>query len=129
MPALNIVFGGMMDDVYTPDSAAAGEKFTDFAKLFAWLGLVMACTAFLQMVCFDLFAEWQAPRIRTAYVKAILRQDATWFDTLEHGALELPGSIANDATGAGYAAQLSAQRRHRTCNCDVNGCERAVARR
>ena len=63
MPALNIVFGGMMDDVYTPDSAAAGEKFTDFAKLFAWLGLVMACTAFLQMVCFDLFAEWQ---VRTA---------------------------------------------------------------
>ena len=113
MPALNIVFGGMMDDVYTPDAAAAGQRFTDFAKLFAWLGLVMACTAFLQMVCFDLFAEWQAPRIRTAYVKAILRQDATWFDTLEHGALELPGSIANDATvikaGLGFKVSQAIQ--------------------
>ena len=56
---------------------------------------------------------WQAPRIRTAYVKAILRQDATWFDTLEHGALELPGSIANDATvikaGIGFKVSQAIQ--------------------
>ena len=63
-----------------------------------WLFLaVTAACAFLQMLSFEVFSERQAPRIRTAYLRAILRQDSAWFDSLEHGAMELPGSIAADA--------------------------------
>ena len=97
MPAINVVFGDMADEVYTPDPQKAGDEFIKYAKMFAVIGAGTAVCAFLQMVCFEVFAERQAPRIRIEYLRSILRQDAAWFDQLEHGAMELPGSIAADA--------------------------------
>ena len=97
MPAINIVFGGMADEVYTPNASEAGAQFQEYAVYFALIGGAVGFMAFVQMALSSIFAEQQAPKIRTEYLRAILRQDSTWYDSLEHGAMELPGSIAADA--------------------------------
>lgn len=113
MPAINIVFGGMADEVYTPDATQAGAQFQKYAVYFAIIGAAIGLMAFAQMALSSIFAEQQAPKIRTQYLRAILRQDSTWYDELEHGAMELPGSIAADVIvikdGIGFKMQQAGQ--------------------
>ena len=102
MPAINIVFGDLIDDVYTPDRERAADQLMHNAKIFAFIAAALAVIATLQMATlqmatFDIVAERQVPRIRTEYFRAILRQDSTFFDSMEHGAMELPASIAADS--------------------------------
>jgi ATP-binding cassette subfamily B (MDR/TAP) protein 1 len=82
MPAINIVFGGMADEVYTPDAKEAGEQFQAYSVWFALIGGGVGLMAFIQMSLSSIFAEQQAPKLRTEYLRAILRQDSAWYDNL-----------------------------------------------
>ena len=113
MPAINIIFGGMADEVYTPNAKEAGAQFQAYSVWFALIGGGVGFAAFVQMALSSIFAEQQAPKLRSAYLRAILRQDSAWYDSLEHGAMELPGSIAADAIvikdGIGFKLQQAMQ--------------------
>jgi|EP01047_Picozoa_sp_COSAG01_P074310 ATP-binding cassette subfamily B (MDR/TAP) protein 1 len=96
LPAINVVFGDLADEIFVPDLDYAGGRLMHYAKIFGIVAGICAVAAVVQMATYDAFAEKQAPRIRSAYFLAILRQDSSWFDRLDNGGMGLPASIAAD---------------------------------
>ncbi|RCN31741.1 ABC transporter, ATP-binding protein, partial [Ancylostoma caninum] len=67
------------------------KEFDDQVKLFCYyylgLGIAMFTTSYVQIVCWETFAERITHRLRQIYLKAILRQQISWFDEQQTGNL------------------------------------------
>ncbi|KAI1213184.1 putative ABC multidrug transporter [Annulohypoxylon truncatum] len=92
-PLLGILFGQLLDDL---DSATcATEKSISPADYEASVNskvlLVMACAlaqmalVYIYIVCFNLFGERLAHRLRDRYFRSLLRQEVSFFDKLPAG--------------------------------------------
>ncbi|KHJ98942.1 hypothetical protein OESDEN_01061 [Oesophagostomum dentatum] len=51
------------------------------------LGVAMYVTSFIQIACFECFAEKICYKLRKLYLKSILRQEIAWFDEQQTGSL------------------------------------------
>ncbi|EYC12944.1 hypothetical protein Y032_0045g1172 [Ancylostoma ceylanicum] len=58
-----------------------------FCYYYLGLGIAMFTTSYVQIVCWETFAERITHKLRQIYLKAILRQQISWFDEQQTGNL------------------------------------------
>jgi ABC-type multidrug transport system fused ATPase/permease subunit len=92
MPIFSVIFGQLLDDFNSPGGISAGINRN--AWTFAVLGAGMFVCSWISLGCWMTIAEYQSKRIREAYLRAVMRQDMTFFDTNSPG--ELTTRLAND---------------------------------
>ncbi|XP_035548260.1 ABC transporter B family member 11-like isoform X2 [Juglans regia] len=97
MPFMTIIFGDTIDSfggtVNTKDVVHEVSKMS-FIK-FVYLALGSSVASFFQMACWTVTGERQAARIRSLYLKTILRQDIGFFDK-EIKTGEIVGRMSGD---------------------------------
>lgn len=82
LPLLALLFGELTDafgqNLGNVDELA--NMVTKTALKFVWVAIGAATAAYLEMACWMLTGERQAARIRSKFLKAVLRQDISYFD-------------------------------------------------
>ncbi|GLT80986.1 hypothetical protein SLA2020_523950 [Shorea laevis] len=81
MPLLTLIFGDVVNAF--GQNADIKEVVHDVSKVnlyFVYLAIGSGIAAFLEITCWVITGERQAARIRTMYLKTILRQDIAFFD-------------------------------------------------
>ncbi|KAH0917181.1 hypothetical protein HID58_024841 [Brassica napus] len=96
-PLMTLLFGDLIDTVgrrnlFTNDIV---ELISKICLKFVYLGLGTFVAAFLQVSCWVITGERQAARIRSLYLKTILRQDIVFFD-VETNTGEVVGRMSGD---------------------------------
>ncbi|CAH8333242.1 unnamed protein product [Eruca vesicaria subsp. sativa] len=95
-PLMSVLFGDLIDTVgrnlFTNDIV---ELISKICLKFVYLGLGTFAAAFLQVACWVSTGERQAARIRSLYLKTILRQDIVFFD-VETNTGEVIGRMSGD---------------------------------
>ncbi|KAF3489564.1 hypothetical protein F2Q69_00052429 [Brassica cretica] len=95
-PLMTLLFGDLIDTVgrnlFTNDIV---ELISKICLKFVYLGLGTFVAAFLQVYCWVITGERQAARIRSLYLKTILRQDIVFFD-VETNTGEVVGRMSGD---------------------------------
>lgn len=96
MPLMTILFGELVDSFgrasNTKDVVDAVSKVS---LKFVYLALGAGAASFLEVACWMVTGERQASRIRSLYLKTILRQDITFFDK-ETNTGEVVGRMSGD---------------------------------
>ncbi|PIO70844.1 ABC transporter, ATP-binding protein [Teladorsagia circumcincta] len=63
------------------------DQVTMYCFYYLGLGFAMFATSYIQIVCWETFAERITHKLRQIYLKAILRQQISWFDAQQTGNL------------------------------------------
>ncbi|KAL4869183.1 hypothetical protein BDV12DRAFT_196614 [Aspergillus spectabilis] len=102
-PIMAIVFGQLVDDMNsstcnaTPDNADSLQAgINDKVLQIVYIGIAYFVLIYIYVFCWNLSGEWLAQRMREKYFHSLLRQDATFFDTLPPG--EASSRITGDIT-------------------------------
>ncbi|XP_019704737.1 ABC transporter B family member 9 [Elaeis guineensis] len=95
MPIMTKIFGELVDAFGANDRDMVVEKVSKVVVKFVYLGAAAGVAAFLQVSCWTVSGERQAARIRGLYLKTILRQDISFFDT-ETSTGEVIGRMSGD---------------------------------
>ncbi|KAL5852914.1 hypothetical protein ACOSQ3_008032 [Xanthoceras sorbifolium] len=85
MPLMTLLFGSFVNAF--GDNANMKQMVDEVAKVslkFVYLAIGSGAASFLQVICWIVTGERQAARIRSLYLKTILRQDIGFFDTETH---------------------------------------------
>ncbi|KAL5538774.1 hypothetical protein UlMin_043914 [Ulmus minor] len=81
MPLMTVIFGTMVDSFGSSTDEKEVVKQVSKASLrFVFLALGSGTAAFFQVSCWMVTGERQSARIRSLYLKTILRQDVGFFD-------------------------------------------------
>lgn len=96
MPLMTLLFGSLVDSF----GASASNKLivhgvSEVCMKFIYLALGSGVASFLQVACWMVTGERQAARIRSLYLKTILRQDIGFFDK-EINTGEIIGRMSGD---------------------------------
>nr|XP_011463650.1 PREDICTED: ABC transporter B family member 4-like [Fragaria vesca subsp. vesca] len=95
-PLLAIVFGDLINSfTETGNNKRVVDAVSKVALEYVYLALGGAAASFLQMSCWMVTGERQAARIRSLYLKTILRQDVSFFDQ-EINSGEIIGRMSGD---------------------------------
>ncbi|XP_024197523.1 ABC transporter B family member 3 isoform X1 [Rosa chinensis] len=96
MPLMTVIMGEVINSFgETPNTKKVVGIVSKVALKYVYLALGAAAAAFLQMSCWVITGERQAARIRSLYLKTILRQDVGFFDK-EVTTGEIVGRISGD---------------------------------
>ncbi|KNA15757.1 hypothetical protein SOVF_095280 [Spinacia oleracea] len=96
MPLMTIVFGDVVDAFgENQDPQHTLHVVSKVCLKFIYLAIGVAIAAFLQVTCWMVTGERQAARIRSLYLKTILRQDVAFFDK-ETNTGEVVGRMSGD---------------------------------
>ncbi|PRQ39670.1 putative xenobiotic-transporting ATPase [Rosa chinensis] len=96
MPLMTILMGDMINSFgETRKNKEVANAVSKVALKFFYLALGAAAASFLQMSCWMITGERQAARIRSLYLKTILRQDVGYFDK-EINSGEIVGRMSGD---------------------------------
>ncbi|TVU33976.1 hypothetical protein EJB05_15795 [Eragrostis curvula] len=79
-PLMTFIFGDVIDVFGTTASAEVLHRVVKVIMNFVYLAIGAGLVSTLQVSCWTITGERQAARIRTLYLKAILRQDIAFFD-------------------------------------------------
>ncbi|KAH6789704.1 P-glycoprotein 12, partial [Perilla frutescens var. frutescens] len=79
-PLNALIFGDLLDAFGKSQSNEIVSLASKVSLKFVYLALGCAVAAFLQVSCWTITGERQSSRIRSLYLKAILRQDIAYFD-------------------------------------------------
>ncbi|KAK9066144.1 hypothetical protein SSX86_013465 [Deinandra increscens subsp. villosa] len=96
LPWYSLLFGLFVDKIALDDNN--DEMMKDVKRICLYmvgLSILVVIGAYLQISCWRLVGERSAHRIRTAYLRSILRQDVTFFDT-EISTSEIMHGISSD---------------------------------
>ncbi|XP_043207373.1 ATP-dependent translocase ABCB1-like isoform X2 [Amphibalanus amphitrite] len=98
IPAYAIVFGGVLGNlaVEDPDEALANAQF--YGLLFLGIGVLAFLASFAQVFMFGVAGERLTTRIRKLTFKALLRQEAAYFDDSRHTVGVLCSRLSSDAS-------------------------------
>ncbi|KAK8558004.1 hypothetical protein V6N13_050354 [Hibiscus sabdariffa] len=81
MPAMTIFFGQLIDSIGGSMTIATEvHEVTKVSLKFGYLAVASAVASFFQVASWMVTGERQAARIRSLYLKSILRQDISFFD-------------------------------------------------
>ncbi|CAN8314385.1 unnamed protein product [Cochlearia groenlandica] len=95
-PIMTILFGDLVDAFgQNQSNSDVSDKVAKVALKFVWLGIGTFAAAFLQLAGWMISGERQASRIRSMYLKTILRQDIAFFD-VETNTGEVVGRMSGD---------------------------------
>ncbi|GJN17981.1 hypothetical protein PR202_gb05092 [Eleusine coracana subsp. coracana] len=79
-PLMTLIFGQMINAFGEATSDNVLSRVNDAVLNFVYLGIGTAVVSFLQVSCWTITGERQAARIRSLYLKSVLRQDIAFFD-------------------------------------------------
>ncbi|ESQ43858.1 hypothetical protein EUTSA_v10005750mg [Eutrema salsugineum] len=95
-PIMTVLFGDVIDVFgQNQNSSDVSDKIAKVALKFVYLGLGTLVAALLQVSGWMISGERQAGRIRSLYLKTILRQDIAFFD-VETNTGEVVGRMSGD---------------------------------
>ncbi|KAF8089748.1 hypothetical protein N665_0498s0049 [Sinapis alba] len=95
-PIMTILFGDLIDAFgQNQNNSNVSDKVSKVALKFVWLGIGTFAAAFLQLSGWMISGERQAARIRSMYLKTILRQDIAFFD-VDTNTGEVVGRMSGD---------------------------------
>ncbi|XP_042479661.1 ABC transporter B family member 9-like [Macadamia integrifolia] len=80
-PLMTLIFGQLIDAYGSSDSSHIVKSVSKVVIKFLYLAIGIGVAGYLQVSCWMVTGERQANRIRSLYLKTILRQDITFFDT------------------------------------------------
>ncbi|XP_019091645.1 PREDICTED: ABC transporter B family member 11 isoform X4 [Camelina sativa] len=96
LPLMTLLFGDLIDSFgKNQNNKDIVDVVSKVCLKFVYLGLGTLGAAFLQVACWMITGERQAVRIRSAYLKTILRQDIGFFD-VETNTGEVVGRMSGD---------------------------------
>ncbi|CAL8990978.1 unnamed protein product [Prunus brigantina] len=96
LPLMTIIFGDVINSFGgSGNNKDVVDAVSKVALKFVYLAVGAAAAAFLQMSCWMVTGERQASRIRSLYLKTILRQDVGFFDK-EINTGEIVGRMSGD---------------------------------
>ncbi|KQK09335.1 ABC transporter B family member 4 isoform X2 [Brachypodium distachyon] len=79
-PLMTVIFGDVIDAFGGATTANVLSRVNKAVLSFVYLGIGTAVVSFLQVSCWTITGERQATRIRSLYLKSVLRQDISFFD-------------------------------------------------
>lgn len=98
LPCFTIVFGSVInsfgEDLLNPDNKQLVSKIGNTAKWFLVLGALAFITSAIQVYFALRLAQRLANRLRMLYFRSLMRQDHTYFDSVQGG--RLTGRIGSD---------------------------------
>uniref|UniRef100_I1PXM6 MDR-like ABC transporter n=1 Tax=Oryza glaberrima TaxID=4538 RepID=I1PXM6_ORYGL len=94
---MTIIFGQMVDAFGKSSPGNILHQVNKAVLYFVYLGIGSGIVCFLQVSCWSVTGERQATRIRSLYLKTILRQDMAFFDK-EMTTGQVISSISTDTT-------------------------------
>ncbi|PSR89186.1 ABC transporter B family member 11 like, partial [Actinidia chinensis var. chinensis] len=96
MPLMTVLFGELTDSFgQNQNSQDMVRVVSEVSLKFVYLALGAGVAAFLQVSCWMVTGERQAARIRSLYLKTIMRQDIAFFDK-ETNTGEVVGRMSGD---------------------------------
>ncbi|KAL5700418.1 ABC-type xenobiotic transporter [Ranunculus cassubicifolius] len=95
IPLITLIFGQLVDTFGGTARNDIVEEVSKVALKFVYLGIASALATCVQMSCWMITGERQSERIRNMYLKAVLRQDITFFDR-ETNMGEVVGKMSGD---------------------------------
>uniref|UniRef100_A0A1J3F8L3 ABC transporter B family member 11 n=1 Tax=Noccaea caerulescens TaxID=107243 RepID=A0A1J3F8L3_NOCCA len=96
LPFMTLLFGDLIDSFgQNQNNKDIVDLVSKVCLKFVYLGLGTFGAAFLQVACWMITGERQAARIRSMYLKTILRQDIGFFD-VETNTGEVVGRMSGD---------------------------------
>ncbi|KAF8086658.1 hypothetical protein N665_0615s0008 [Sinapis alba] len=96
LPLMTLLFGDLIDSFgQNQNNKDIVDVVSKVCVKFVYLGLGTLGAAFLQVACWMITGERQAARIRSMYLKTILRQDIGFFD-VETNTGEVVGRMSGD---------------------------------
>ncbi|KZV40022.1 ABC transporter B family member 15-like [Dorcoceras hygrometricum] len=100
MSPLNmLVLSGIIDEYGTANLSLSNEVVDKYALRLLYVALGVGLSAFLEGLCWTRTAERQTSRIRTEYLKSVLRQEVGFFDSqgASSSTFKVVSSISADA--------------------------------
>ncbi|KAI3935492.1 hypothetical protein MKW98_027632 [Papaver atlanticum] len=94
-PLMTLIFGQLINSFGASDRFHVAHAVSKVCLNFVYLAIGTGVASFLQVSCWMVTGERQAARIRGLYLKTILRQDITFFDT-ETTTGEVIGRMSGD---------------------------------
>ncbi|XP_031271465.1 ABC transporter B family member 11-like [Pistacia vera] len=86
MPLMTLIFGNLVNAYgENEDTKKVVDEVSKVSLNFVFLAIAAGALGFLQMTCWIVTGERQAARIRSLYLKTMLRQDVGFFDTESYG--------------------------------------------
>ncbi|KAE8791089.1 ABC transporter B family member 4 [Hordeum vulgare] len=79
-PLMTVFFGDVLDAFGGATDANILHRVNKVVLNFVYLGIGAAVISFLQVSCWTITGERQATRIRSQYLKSVLRQNISFFD-------------------------------------------------
>ncbi|KAL0436044.1 UNVERIFIED_CONTAM: ABC transporter B family member 4 [Sesamum radiatum] len=95
LPLMTILFGDLIDSFGETQTQHVVSAVSKVALKFVYLAVGCGVAAFLQVACWMITGERQAARIRSLYLRTILRQDVAFFDK-ETNTGEVIGRMSGD---------------------------------
>ncbi|XP_023885640.2 ABC transporter B family member 11 [Quercus suber] len=96
IPLMTMVFGDILDSFgRTVDTKDIVHEISEGTVKFLYVAVASGAASFFQMACWMVTGERQAARIRSLYLKTILRQDIAFFDK-EASTGEIIGRMSGD---------------------------------
>ncbi|GMI85288.1 multi-drug resistance 13, ATP-binding cassette B15 [Hibiscus trionum] len=99
-PLTMLVLSKVINDYGDLNIKLSMDTVDKYALRLLYVAILVGLSAFIEGVCWTRTAERQTSRIRTEYLKAVLRQDVAFFDTQETGAsttFQVVSTISADA--------------------------------
>uniref|UniRef100_A0A0E0FRQ0 MDR-like ABC transporter n=1 Tax=Oryza nivara TaxID=4536 RepID=A0A0E0FRQ0_ORYNI len=79
-PLMTVIFGQVINAFGEATNGDVLHRVNQAVLNFVYLGIATAVVSFLQVACWTMTGERQATRIRSLYLKSVLRQDIAFFD-------------------------------------------------
>ncbi|XVE50543.1 hypothetical protein DITRI_Ditri01bG0171200 [Diplodiscus trichospermus] len=99
-PLTMFVLSKVINEYGNPNSKPSNDTVDKYALRLLYVAIAVGLSAFVEGVCWTRTAERQTSRIRTEYLKSVLRQEVGFFDTQETGSsttFQVVSSISADA--------------------------------
>ncbi|KAI4999919.1 hypothetical protein ZWY2020_004508 [Hordeum vulgare] len=80
-PLISVLFGDVINSFGESTTSTVLGAVTKVCLNFIYLGIGAAVASFLQVSCWTMAGERHSARIRSLYLKSVLRQDIAFFDT------------------------------------------------
>uniref|UniRef100_A0A453FA99 MDR-like ABC transporter n=1 Tax=Aegilops tauschii subsp. strangulata TaxID=200361 RepID=A0A453FA99_AEGTS len=97
-PLMTVIFGDMIDAFGGATSDNVLHRVNKAVLSFVYLGIGTAVVSFLQVACWTITGERQATRVRSLYLKSVLRQDISFFD-VEMTTGQIVSRMSGDTVG------------------------------
>ncbi|XVF77627.1 hypothetical protein PTKIN_Ptkin14bG0061400 [Pterospermum kingtungense] len=99
-PLTTFVISKVINEYGNPKTVLSNDTVDKFALRLLYVAIVVGLSAFVEGICWTRTAERQTSRIRTEYLRSVLRQEVGFFDTQEAGSsttFQVVSTISADA--------------------------------